>query len=111
MAINFEEEEKLQWKFIIPIVLLVIALAASVWACMGQKSTIKDLQQQLSMTSHELTKYKNLYVEKTSNVRSSENFSEDITRRLQECQESNLALEDQLDALLLGEQSNVANTQ
>lgn len=112
MAIDFETEEKSRrWIFILPIVILSLALCATVWAYLGKSSELKSLTTDHNMATLELKKFRKLYASTASDVRGSEQLADMADIRLQECLRSNTELQDQLNALELSLQAETANTQ
>ena len=103
MAIDFEQEEKSQrMKFIVPIIILSLALFATTWAYMGKSSDLKKLNTEYRIATLELEKYRNLYISKASNVRGSEQLADQADFQLSQCLRAKTELEDQLSAIELG---------
>ena len=112
MAIDFETEEKSRrWIFILPIVLLSLALCAAIWAYIGKSSDLKKLSTEHSMTTLELDKYRRLYISTSSNVRGSEQIADQAGTELRKCLRRNIELQDQLTALELSTEAGAANAQ
>jgi hypothetical protein len=112
MAIDFETEEKSRrWIFIVPVVLLSLALCVSVWAYTGKVSDLKELEAEHRLATLELEKYRKLYLSTSSNVRGTEQIADLAEMSLQECQRANIEIQDQLNALELSLEAGATNTQ
>jgi len=110
MAIDFEKEEKSRsWMYILPIVILSLALLSAIWAYLGKSSDLRKLNTEYSMTTLELDKYRRLYISTSSSVRGSEQLAGQAGSELQQCLRRNIELQDQLTALELSQQAGTAN--
>jgi len=109
MAIDFEKEEKSQkMKFIIPIIILSLALSAAIWAYMGKNSDLKKLNTEHRLATLELEKFRNLYISEASNVQGSAQMADQADFKLRECLRQKIELEDQLSAIELGQEAEEA---
>lgn len=112
MAIDFETEEKSRkWMFILPIVILTLALCAALWAYMGKSSDLKHLRSDHSIATKELMKFRKLYSSTASDVRGSEHMADIADIKLKECLRANTELQDELTALELSLQTGTAGQQ
>jgi len=112
MAIDFEKEEKKRrWIFIVPIVVLALALCASILAYMGKSSALRKLRVEYRMSTLELEQYRRLYVSKSSDVRGSAQKADMADFQLQDCLRENTQLRDQLSAMELTLNSGLVNAQ
>ena len=112
MAIDFETEEKSRrWLYILPVAILVIALALTVWAYANKKIEINDLRTEHSLTTLEMKKYKKLYVDLTTISRRSQSVVHKAEMSLDECRQSLTQIQDQNSEMQLLLSSDIINAQ